>query len=99
MISLYFLDQNILTEVDQEWLRICYEYMAWADKPAVCYKVETDQAPANDNAQPTTYPRANPQLDGTHCRKCRTFYDYAEADGPDGLLTCHGCKQLASVFK
>lgn len=33
-----------------------------------------------------TYP------DGMFCRKCQAFYQYAEANQPDGTLLCYSCR-------
>ena len=31
-------------------------------------------------------------LDGMFCRKCKTFYKYAEGNQPDGSLLCYSCR-------
>lgn len=31
-------------------------------------------------------------LDGMFCRKCKTFYKYAEANQTDGTLLCYSCR-------
>lgn len=30
--------------------------------------------------------------DGMFCRKCRSFYKYAEPNQPDGTLLCYSCR-------
>lgn len=30
--------------------------------------------------------------DGMYCRKCRTWYQYAEPNQNDGTLLCYGCR-------
>jgi len=31
-------------------------------------------------------------LDGMFCRKCKSFYKYAEGNQPDGSLLCYSCR-------
>lgn len=31
-------------------------------------------------------------LDGMFCKKCQTFYDFAEANQEDGTLLCYSCR-------
>lgn len=37
--------------------------------------------------------RQRPHPDGLVCQKCKTFYNFAEPNQPDGSLICYSCRQ------
>lgn len=45
-----------------------------------------------------TSPDAKPEnkinKDGCTCKKCKEFYQYAEANQDDGTLICYGCRMI-----
>ncbi len=37
--------------------------------------------------------KKNKKIDGMHCKKCQTFYHYAEPNQSDGSMICYSCRQ------
>jgi len=37
--------------------------------------------------------RKRKYLDGMYCRRCQSFYEFAESNQDDGTLLCYSCRQ------